>query len=117
MTGGFFMDWIIPAITAAAGISGAFIMGCFNLRTQKTAQRNENIRHARKIAYEAAMMEWRGAFNHARERVSPDESVITVPTPETFILNQLAWAETVFEVGARKFSVADYERLKKSSHP
>lgn len=56
------MDWIVPAITAAAGVAGglggAWIMGHFNFKAQELTQRSENVRHARKLAYDAAIAAW-----------------------------------------------------------
>ena len=53
------MDWIIPAITAAAGLGGAWIMGRFTLRAQELAQREENVRNSKKLAYDSSFQEWK----------------------------------------------------------
>ena len=53
------MDWIIPAITAAAGLGGAWIGGRFAMRAQEIAQRNESIRHTRELAFRTAVEEWK----------------------------------------------------------
>lgn len=55
------MDWVIPLITALAGLGGAAVGGHYALKSQAITQRNENIRHAQKVAYETAVKEWEAA--------------------------------------------------------
>lgn len=82
---------------------------------QFITQRNENARNLRKLAYEAAMTEWRERALTARKGLLTDSEpgkTIPVPLPELFILNHLAWIEHVESAGgAGKFGVADYERF------
>ena len=101
------MDWIIPTIMAAVGLigglGGAWIMGRFTLRAQQATQRAENTRHARKIAYEAAVTEWermrefvfREIEQRAKNNVAGGEVNTKIPMPilEDYIIHHLAFAD------------------------
>jgi hypothetical protein len=52
------MDWM-PVISAGAALAGAGITSFFAYRSQVFAQKSETDRAMRRIAYEAAMVEWR----------------------------------------------------------
>ena len=114
------MDWIIPAITAAAGLIGglvgAWIIGRSHIRAQEIAQRAENIRSRRRLAeesvrsmrmhaYEAAMLHWKTIIDKY-----PDLLSDPVGNPRRFIERHILCAallinqsDSVSDVGVEIF--------------
>jgi len=87
-------------------IVGSLIVAAFTLIGILIAQRNENKRALRKLAYEMAMTEWREQNAFIRE----NKLMNRLAVPELYILAHIAWAERVHAAGlARSISVSDYE--------
>ena len=53
------MDFLIPLYSGLAAILGALVVALGNFLAQRIAQRNENIRHSKNLAYEFAFQEWK----------------------------------------------------------
>jgi hypothetical protein len=117
-TGGIFMDLAtMSLITGGAALLGALIGSLTAIVLQIFQQRSENFRHARKLAYEAAMLEWRESLattldGNNRQGVAESAVIDVVPVPDFYILTHLALIERIVSVGgAEKFTLADYERF------
>ena len=90
-------DWI-PVITALAGLigglGGAWIIGSRHIDAQRIAQREENKRALRRLAYEAAISEWRTTMSANK---IPDEMIAAGFGIEHFIHMHLALAGSLLE--------------------
>ena len=93
------MDWT-PLYPALSALVASAITGGIMLFSQRLAQRNESARHARKIAYEAAVTDWKAmqstVLRHVarRDKINStggdvDTTPTQLPVLEEFILHHL----------------------------
>lgn len=75
----------ISLYAALGAFLGALVSGCFVLAAQRLAQRNENLRHARKLALELAVAEWQRHFDYLKNRALAGEEVTFRSVEEYFI--------------------------------
>jgi hypothetical protein len=111
------MDWVLPAVTALAAFMGAMFSGFFVLRAQSIAQRNENIRHTRKVAYEAAVHQWSAwhrvyVERHARKTLAGGEML---PSLEDYIVAQILFLDSLDRLPLSKASDEEIANLFQQS--
>lgn len=75
----------ISLYAALGAFLGALVSGCFVFAAQRLAQRNENLRHARKLALELAIAEWQRHFDYLKDRAAAGDKVALRPVDEYFI--------------------------------
>lgn len=109
------MDWILPLITAGAALGGAAIGGCYALASQRIAQRNENLRHARRIAYETAVKEWEGARYWAIRQYDVDYTGPKIkgplPSLDDFIIHHLSLTDALDKIDPLTASAESLDTL------
>jgi hypothetical protein len=101
------MDWsafFMMLLPVASGLGGAWIMGRFHLRAQELTQREGNARHARKVAYDAAVKEWERMREYVFRELDRIDKInaaggsikikpIPLPPLEDYIIHHLAFSE------------------------
>lgn len=106
------MDWtvtvMITAITATtglvAGLGGAAIAGHFMVKAQKVAQREENIRHTRKVTYDAALREWSEYMAIVQRDIDCARSksiachAVPFPVFDDWLIHRISLAEALAEI-------------------
>lgn len=78
------MDWttLYPMLGA---LLGSFVTGGLMFLAQRTAQRNENIRHTRKLAVDLAVAEWQRHFDRSADYERAGAKVVFRPVEQYFI--------------------------------
>jgi hypothetical protein len=112
------MDWIIPAITALAGLGGATIGMAGVIITQRAAERNETTRHARRLAYEAAITAWRehrDTFNRTVDPKSGRNVETEIQPLQDFIIAHLIFADATLKDIHASATTGDIETLMRST--
>lgn len=116
------MDWIVPAITAAAGVAGglggAWIMGRFTLRAQELSQRAENGRHARKLAYDAAIAAWceyRDTFKAKIDKGVSGDVEEKIQPLQDFLVAHLVFADATLREITAESSVEDIKAVLRAT--
>lgn len=89
---------------------GSMVVALFALAGHWITQRQENTRHARKLAYEAAMIEWKERATYAREKMNTPGATggMVIPSAQSYILLHLTWIDLILAKGAANFTAADY---------
>ena len=90
----------VSLYAALGAFLGALISGGAVFAAQIVAQRNENLRHARKLALELAIAEWQRHFDYLKDRETEGNRVRMRPVDEYFI-TYLPTLETLLSLKGR----------------
>ena len=90
-------------------VAGSVLIAAFALIGHWITQKNENVRHARKLAYEAAITEWQ-TYNELfakRPDTMPADLDMDGLLLEDFILSHLAFVDELRDIDVAKASAED----------
>jgi hypothetical protein len=90
-------------------LGGALVGGLASYFVQKTVQRNENFRHARKIAFDSAIVAWRTQIDSS-EGNSED-----VQPLQDYIVSYLVFADVALNSLSAKSTIKDFERILRTT--